>query len=122
MNDQVPQIGVRSAIGTGLVSGAGRPGAFHPGLDFALSPSSTRRLIASGRDGLSPCAAAHPSMRDKGPGNNLTPIKVPLPVVRGRPRFFVLSLIDFGTIWVNTKLSGRPGAGTTQTALTQAKG
>ena len=92
------------------------------GLDFALRPSSTSRLIASGRDGLSPCAAAHPSMRDKGPGNNLTPIKVPFPVVRGRPRFFVLSLIDFGTIWVNTKLSGRPGAGTTQTALTQAKG
>lgn len=77
-------------------------------LDLVLSPSSTRRRIASGRDGLSSCAAAQASIRERGPVNSLTPIKVPLPVVRGRPRFFVLSLIDFGAIWVNTKGIGPP--------------
>ena len=54
---------------------------------FALSPSSIRRRIASGREGWSSWDSAHRSNSRSGAGCNRTVMGVPFPVAGG-PRFF----------------------------------
>ena len=64
---------------------------------FALSPSSTRRRMASGRDrSRSFCLAIHVSIALRCRSCILTKIPVPGPVVLGRPTdLFAISRIDF---------------------------
>jgi hypothetical protein len=54
---------------------------------FFLRTCLTSRRIASGREGLSFCAATHSSNAERSGGCKRTPISVPLPVAGG-PRFF----------------------------------
>ena len=61
---------------------------------FAFSPISTRRRIASGRDGSSGCLRRQSSINASSGGCHRRPISVPVPVLVGRPRDFLLSLID----------------------------
>jgi hypothetical protein len=62
---------------------------------LACSPSSTRRRIASARDGSSSCASRHASIERSVNSCQRVPICSPLPVVFGRPRLFLVSRIDF---------------------------
>ena len=66
---------------------------------FALSPSSTRRRMASGRDSSgSFCLAIHASKTEIRSSSIRTPMVLPVPVVTGRPLLFALALIDFPMI------------------------
>ena len=61
---------------------------------FALSPILTRRRIATVRGGRSFCFRRHSSIAVSSGGCQRSPIKIPIPVLGGRPRVFLLSLID----------------------------
>ena len=65
----------------------------HP--HFAFSPSSTSRRMASERCGLSSCLRRQPSICFRWSSCQRVPTCVPFPVVTGRPRFLVVSFIDF---------------------------
>jgi hypothetical protein len=73
-------------------------------LGFTFSPSSTSRRMASGRDRSgSPCLVIQASRVAKGASKSLTPMRVPLPVVTGRPRaFLAYYLLKFRLEGMNT--------------------
>jgi hypothetical protein len=67
--------------------------------------------MASGRERPgSFCFAIQASKVVSGSSSKRTPIKVPLPVVTGRPRFFVITRIDLPMDWGYHKirLLGKP--------------
>jgi hypothetical protein len=72
-----------------------RLGAAPAGHFFAFRPSSTKRLMASGRDRPgSFCFAIQASIAARGCSSIRTPTTVPVPVVTGRPRLLALTVID----------------------------
>ena len=61
---------------------------------FTFSATFSSRLIASGRLGVSDSPALHRSIRVRVESWRRTPISVPVPVVLGRPRDFLITRID----------------------------
>jgi hypothetical protein len=86
---------------------------------FTLSPSSTRRRMASERLGSSSCLSAHVSTAARRGGGNLNAVIGSFPVA-GRPRLFLgITLFDFAINRYNLKAS-RGEAYTSAPALTRA--
>jgi hypothetical protein len=95
-------------------------GAASQGRRFALaaSASSTRRRMASDREGLSGCRLAQSSIRDLSAGDSRIAVTGSWPVA-GRPRFFGSTGIDFGINLYYVR-SEPMGSSSFPPALTQA--
>src|ERR1700682_3104136 len=77
------------------------PRGYTPGprYAFALSPSSTRRRMASESEGMSGCFSAHLTIEARITGSARNPIRGVMPL-RGRPMTFCLTGIVFFILFV----------------------
>jgi hypothetical protein len=94
------------------------------GLGFALSPSSTRRRMASERPGPSDCFEAQSSTATEISGGSLTALTgCTPPFFFGRPMAFLFTEIDFFILSVYRKdkprgsVNFRPGSNPSQKGL-----